>query len=83
MCLSFLRIALDRSDLTDEHVIEILRGKDHQLVELHHNNLHLSNQCKTMSDNLNDMKKHQEHLEEKVSMLTCLIEVNQFNFLLF
>ena len=70
-----LRIALDRSDLTDEHVIEILRSKDSQLVELHHSNLHLSNQCERITEKLTNMKLQEEHLEEKISMLMCLIEV--------
>lgn len=67
-------ISLDRSDLTDSHVLEILRGKDRHIVNLEHDNQKLTNDIARLTEQLSDAQSHQEHLKEKLSMLYCLIE---------
>ncbi|XP_069972285.1 TBC1 domain family member 2B isoform X3 [Penaeus vannamei] len=67
-------ITLDRSDLTDTHVLEILRGKDHHIVNLEHENQKLTNDIAKLKEQLSDAQSHNEHLSEKLSMLYCLIE---------
>nr|XP_053655434.1 TBC1 domain family member 2B-like isoform X1 [Cherax quadricarinatus] len=67
-------ISLDRSDLTDKHVLEILRGKDRHIVDLEHDNHKLTNDVARLTEQLSDNQLHQDHLNEKLSMLYCLIE---------
>nr|XP_045612119.1 TBC1 domain family member 2B-like [Procambarus clarkii] len=67
-------ISLDRSDLTDSHVLEILRGKDRHIVNLEHDNQKLTNEVARLQEQLSDAQLHEERLNEKLSMLTCLIE---------
>ena len=75
--LPFLcRIHLDRSDLTDVHVLEILRGKDHRIINLEHENQKLTNDIAKLNERLSDSQSHQEHLTEKLNMLYSLVEVS-------
>ncbi|XP_064087221.1 TBC1 domain family member 2B-like isoform X1 [Macrobrachium nipponense] len=67
-------IHLDRSDLTDGHVIEILRSKDHHIVHLEHENQKLTNDIARLNEQLSGAHSHEEHLVEKLSMLYSLIE---------
>ncbi|KAK7021911.1 hypothetical protein SK128_021334 [Halocaridina rubra] len=67
-------IQLDRSDLTDTHVLEILRSKDHHIVDLEHKNQKLTNEVAVLSEQVSSAESHHEHLTEKLSMLYSLIE---------
>ncbi|XP_042203732.1 TBC1 domain family member 2B-like [Homarus americanus] len=67
-------ISLDRSDLTDSHVLEILRGKDRRIVNLEHDNQKLTNDVARLTEQVSGAQLHEEHLNEKLSMLYCLIE---------
>ncbi|XP_063842232.1 TBC1 domain family member 2B-like [Scylla paramamosain] len=68
-------ITLDRSDLTDHHVIEILRGKDRRIIQLEHEAQVSTNEIAQLEEHLANAQAHHEHLNEKLSMLYCLIEV--------
>uniref|UniRef100_A0A0P4WC33 TBC1 domain family member 2B n=2 Tax=Scylla olivacea TaxID=85551 RepID=A0A0P4WC33_SCYOL len=67
-------ITLDRSDLTDHHVIEILRGKDRRIIQLEHEAQVSTNEIAQLEEHLANAQAHHEHLNEKLSMLYCLIE---------
>lgn len=69
---------MDRSDLTDDHVLEILRDKDRRIVTLEHENQKLTNEVARLDKQVSDGVSHHEHLNEKLSMLYCLIEVGRF-----
>ncbi|XP_050686247.1 TBC1 domain family member 2B-like [Eriocheir sinensis] len=67
-------ISLDRSDLTDHHVIEILRGKDRRIVQLEHETQESAKEIAHLEEELSRARQHHEHLSEKISMLYCLVE---------
>ncbi|KAK3855616.1 hypothetical protein Pcinc_037994 [Petrolisthes cinctipes] len=67
-------ISLDRSDLTDNHVLEILRAKDRQIVNLEHDNQELTNELACLREEVAKAHSHNNHLSDKLSMLYSLIE---------
>ncbi|XP_076052021.1 TBC1 domain family member 2B-like isoform X2 [Oratosquilla oratoria] len=66
--------ALDHSDLTDSDLLAILRQKDRQIVALEFQHQEEGSSSSRLSTQLEGAMVHQEHLQEKLSMLTCLIE---------
>ncbi|KAB7498937.1 TBC1 domain family member 2B [Armadillidium nasatum] len=60
--------------VTDDDILTIFREKDRKIVELEHLLHQLKNSLASLTSDLRDSRIHNEHLQEKLDILTSLVE---------